>query len=690
MSKTKKSTKTFSPSRRKFLAGAGITAAAAACAGAAGKDGTDGTNGVNGINGINGLAGADGTNGTNGANGVNGTNGVDGVNGTNGVNGTPGISGSNAPNCTNTLPASWDLQADVVVIGSGAAGMVAALAAKEKGASVIVVEANYDIGGHCIVSGGTVDLGGGTAPQMALGIVDTPDKVYNDLCFPASYIPDPAGSLGATYTANFKGLTPGINWGRYGGTWQDRAFCRTYADNNVAAEKLLRDNGIVWASTITTSHWTAASGISRSHVPTWANNVPGYASPNGAGGAGYSRPLEISARNKGIQFLLNFRVNAIHREGAMSGSVLGVTAGYTPKIANGVKLLPYCKQDGSLVPDTGHVPGYDPAFDPPKTTVNIKANKGVFVATGGATSNVFLRKVFDFRFTDVYSVGGDPYSEQTGDGILLSQKIGASLYAPGNQIANSSQLGGGSQYNKPGQIGCFYGYQNLQWKPASPVFPLAGGSGLRASGAYGDLIHVNQVGQRFADENASQFVWCDAAMAPNAGSIYPDFAAGPVWAIFDENARVRRNWDVTTAGSIDPKFFYSDTTIAGLVKKINTNKFMITPMDPNVLQATITRYNTFVAADGTSGVDADFGKAASLLKYKVDTGPFYAAFSPPVLHDWLTGIRIDDGAHVIDLEGHVIPGLYAAGEDVGGMLMHGLAKCAVYGMIGGYNAALGV
>src|SRR6202140_77494 len=59
----------------------------------------------------------------------------------------------------------WDLPADVVVVGSGAAGLPASISAAEQGASVIVVEQNYDIGGHAIESGGNIALGGGTRLQ---------------------------------------------------------------------------------------------------------------------------------------------------------------------------------------------------------------------------------------------------------------------------------------------------------------------------------------------------------------------------------------------------------------------------------------------------------------------------------------------------------------------------------------------
>jgi len=75
----------------------------------------------------------------------------------------------------------WDREADVVVVGTGAAGLPAAIIAKENGASVIMIDANDDIGGHAAVCTGNIPLGGGTAAQKAAGIVDSPEIIFKDL-----------------------------------------------------------------------------------------------------------------------------------------------------------------------------------------------------------------------------------------------------------------------------------------------------------------------------------------------------------------------------------------------------------------------------------------------------------------------------------------------------------------------------
>ena len=63
-----------------------------------------------------------------------------------------------------------------------------------------------------------------------------------------------------------------------------------------------------------------------------------------------------------------------------------------------------------------------------------------------------------------------------------------------------------------------------------------------------------------------------------------------------------------------------------------------------------------------------------------------AAQISPVWHDSYGGLRINGKAQVIDLEGNVIPGLYAGGESSGGGNQHGLGRCLVHGYIAGSNA----
>ncbi len=84
-----------------------------------------------------------------------------------------------------TLPAtdiaSWDEEADVVVVGLGCAGVCAAIEASEKGAEVIALERASGGGGTSANSGGLIYLGGGTAVQRACGVEDTVDDMFRFL-----------------------------------------------------------------------------------------------------------------------------------------------------------------------------------------------------------------------------------------------------------------------------------------------------------------------------------------------------------------------------------------------------------------------------------------------------------------------------------------------------------------------------
>jgi len=66
---------------------------------------------------------------------------------------------------------------DVVVVGSGAAGLCAAVSASESGASVLVVESEGEIGGSSRLAGGQI-IGAGSRIQRAAGIEDDPDDLF--------------------------------------------------------------------------------------------------------------------------------------------------------------------------------------------------------------------------------------------------------------------------------------------------------------------------------------------------------------------------------------------------------------------------------------------------------------------------------------------------------------------------------
>ena len=64
----------------------------------------------------------------------------------------------------SSFPAKWDETADVVIVGSGFAGLAAAIEAKKAGASVVVLEKMATVGGNSIINGGILTATG--CPQQ--------------------------------------------------------------------------------------------------------------------------------------------------------------------------------------------------------------------------------------------------------------------------------------------------------------------------------------------------------------------------------------------------------------------------------------------------------------------------------------------------------------------------------------------
>jgi urocanate reductase len=503
----------------------------------------------------------------------------------------------------------WDHEADFVTIGAGTAGLSGAVSALDHGASVIMVEVNTDIGGHGIVSGGNVHLGGGTSNQRKFGVEDSADQVFEDW------------------------ISPDHVLSRY----SDRDLVRAFADENATTFEWLIENGVKFqdhltgpdrASTVRRQQRTVQWPIASERVTHHVSRM----------GSGLIRALEKSARAKGVEILVEHRMTGIIRQGQSSGRILGVTAEH-----QGV-------------------------------TVNIRATKGVLIATGGSRSNVNLRRTFDPRLTEEYQVAGEPWSKQTGEGELAGMAIGAALWATANGTAEDVRI-----ISKTARIGCKWGYNSLIWQPDSFMFPQARASGLTVRG-WQDAIMVKQTGLRFWNEEDGGFDFYAACLA-YIGDESKRNGGGPIWAIFDAAGAERQGWDLNPPWVDRDGYFFSGDTIAELAGNID-NEYQAWPMPARALEETVARYNSFV----DTGTDADFGKPTPM--HKIETPPFYAGWSTPILHDCTTGLRTNRRAQVMDNHGEVIPGLYCAGESQGGFAQHGLGRCLVFGRIAGRDAAL--
>ena len=430
-----------------------------------------------------------------------------------------------------------------------------------------------------------------------------------------------------------------IDWIRHDhmqSRYSDRDLVRAFADENAPTFEFLIENGVKFQDHLVGP--TQASRVRRQQRtiqwPVASERVTHHPTRVGSG---LIRALEKSARAKGAEVLVRHKMTSIVRESPSSGRVLGITATH----------------DGR--------------------TVNIRANKGVLVATGGSTSNVTLRRTFDPRLTEEYQVAGEPWSRQSGDGELAAMAVGASLWGTANQTCEQ-----GIAISKTRHIGCQWGYSSLIWQTDSRIFDLARASGLTVID-WQDLILVNQTGRRFWNEVDARYDFFAAAMAWS-GDENKLNGGGPIWAIFDQDAVEREQWDPHPP-NVDPDYFFQADTLAELAAAIK-NPHQTLSMSGATLEETVARYNSFVDL----GEDEDFDKPTP--RYKIERPPFYAAWSTPILHDSLTGLRTNTKAQVIDMRGQVIPGLYCAGESQGGFAQHGLGRCLVFGRIAGRDAAL--
>ncbi len=187
--------------------------------------------------------------------------------------------------------------------------------------------------------------------------------------------------------------------------------------------------------------------------------------------------------------------------------------------------------------------------------------------------------------------------------------------------------------------------------------------GLRGDGA----ILVNQEGERFFDEVSTRDKVSNAEFAQTGGY---------AWLIVDSRMSDASN---VIQGYINKGYAETGETYEELAKAIGA------PAD--AFAATMEKWNACVEAKE----DADFGRVS--FANPLDQAPYYAIKVQPGIHHTMGGIKINEDAQVIDTEGNVIAGLFAAGEVTGGV--HGnnrlggnaVADFTIFGRIAGTSAA---
>lgn len=278
-------------------------------------------------------------------------------------------------------------------------------------------------------------------------------------------------------------------------------------------------------------------------------------------------------------------------------------------------------------------------------TVTVKANNGVIVATGGFAKSVELRQAYNTQWADLgESIKSTNHEGATGDGIKMMMKLGADFI----QMGNIQLLPLGDP-----ETGSLSG--NIEMNVETRIF-------------------INKEGNRFVNEGGRRDEMTQALFEQTDNYM---------WIVMDS--------DKYPTGDEKNNFNESvnELIAAGRAVKGETLEELAAAMNVPAenLIAAVEDFNAHVA----SGEPDAFGR--TLYETPIDNGPFYAAPRVPTVHHTMGGVRINQYAQVINENGAIIPGLYAAGEVTGGI--HGanrlggnaLTDTVVFGRIAGDSAS---
>ena len=530
---------------------------------------------------------------------------------------------------------------DVVVLGTGAAALAAAIRASDGGASVGLFEKADTVGGTSAWSGGMVWIP--VNPHMAeLGIEDSREEALTYLnslsnglieADRAAALVDAGPEMVTWFEANtpvkfqiikdFPDYHPEHPGAKPGGGRSLECPLFPYAD--------LAD----WQDRVSVG-------------PQLSGNIMMSETSLGRGAPSGVAPEELARR----------RVRDERGAGqGLIGPLLRACLDRQIEPRTGMRAV-------ELIVDDGRVVGV--RFETSDGSVDIGARRGVIIATGGFEWDPELVRAF-VRGPLARSAS---VPTNTGDGLKMAMRIGAGLAD----------------------------MREAWWVPTIDV-PV--GDRMAAWQVNGErtrphCIMVNKRGQRFTNEAANYNALGAAFHVIDVSSF--DYVNHPAWMVFDRHYLTRYGLAGFRGDGPTPEWITEAPSIAELATAID--------VPVQALEASVARWNELSAR----GEDVDFGRGRSAHDRwwgdpslgdgpqatlgPLDTAPFYAVQVYSGVLGTKGGPRTDGNGQVLDVDGRLIPGLYAAGNAMGsvmGMTYGGaggtLGPALVFGYLAGRHAA---